>query len=502
MDYLKYVQEQFHHDGDAEICEQMKRVVVKFSVLASDLPGFDTIRAVMTSFPDRDKVDIFLLSESENSFSIQSGSMKTDEDYTGFLDYLDANEKVSVILEITKTIDQNQFSVYCFEKFCEDLNNLQISEVMMGFAHLLSGNDHLFFQVFNKDIFLQTETMVFSSSERTINWKLEKRAQRLNQCRTVSGFADQNIYSVIPEDFHIHVDDPSRLLTVLFGRICTALSLAYLATTSSITAEELRIQIAGQGNVEYMFQLDQVAQNENLYKIYRWIFTDGNPIDKALLARNSISAHCRYTQIDQLDGKTLASIQSNYGLYLKDNVVKYIELTNAMAGFIKEATSGVGDCISQLLNHLKTNLIAMLSFLFTVALANAVSDQPLDNIFTEDITWIMYLVLVGSLIYFAMSVIEVRYAQRKLCEQYNDLVNHYRGILSEEEINHITGNGKMLEKAKKSLAKGMLIWSVVWICMLLAAFIMIDCIGKGPHLLRTIFTAVKNWFVSLGQATP
>lgn len=502
MDYLKYVQEQFHYDGDAEICEQMKRVVVNFSILASDLPGFDSIREVMTRFPDRDKIEIFLLGESENSFSIKSGSMRTDEDYTDFLDYLDANEKVSVILEITKTIDQNQFSVYCFEKFCEDLNRLQISEVMTGFTHLLSGNDHLFFQVFDKDVFFQTGTMVFSSSAKTINWELEKRAQRLDQCRTVSGFADQNIYSVIPEDFHIHVDAPNSLLTVLFGRICTALSLAYLATTSSIAAEELRIQIAGQGNIEYMFQLDQVAENENLYKIYRWIFTDGNPIDKALLARNSISAHCRYTQIDQLDGKTLASIQSNYGLYLKDNVAKYIELTNAMAGFIKEATSGVGDCISQLLNHLKTNLIAMLSFLFTVALANAVSDQPLDNIFTEDITWIMYLVLVGSLIYFAMSVIEVRYAQRKLCEQHNDLVDHYRGILSEEEINHITGNGKMLEKAKKSLAKGMLIWSVVWICILLAAFVMIDCIGNGPHILKTVFTAVNNWFISLGQVAP
>ena len=47
MDYLKYVQEQFHYDGDAEICEQMKRVVVNFSILASDLPGFDSIREVM-----------------------------------------------------------------------------------------------------------------------------------------------------------------------------------------------------------------------------------------------------------------------------------------------------------------------------------------------------------------------------------------------------------------------------------------------------------------------
>lgn len=500
MDYLKYVQEQFNYNGNEEICveERMKTVVMKFSVLASDLPGFETIREVITRFPSRDRVELFMLGESENNFSIESGSMKTDVDYIEFLDYLDTNENVSVTLQIMKSIDQNKFSVYCFEKFCEDLNSLQISEVMKGFTLLLSGNDHLFFQVLDKEIFFYTETMAFSSSDQTINWEMDKREQRLKQCREVSGFIHQNIYSVIPEDFHIQVDYPGNPLTILFGRVSTILSLSYLATTGSIVAEELRIQVTGQRNIDYTLQLDQVAENGELYKIYRWIFTDGNPIDKALLARNSISAHCRYTQIDQLDGKTLASIQSNYGLYLKDNVAKYIELTNAMAGFIKEATSGVGDCISQLLNHLKTNLIAMLSFLFTVALANTVSDQPIDNIFTKDITWIMYLVLAGSVVYYLISITEVRYAQRKLCEQYYELVEHYRGILLEDEIKHITGNGAILEKAKKSLMKGMWIWSLVWISILLVAFVMIDCVGNGPHLLQAVLASVNDWFVLHG----
>lgn len=82
----------------------------------------------------------------------------------------------------------------------------------------------------------------------------------------------------------------------------------------------------------------------------------------------------------------------------KDNVSKYIELTNAMAGFIQESTNNVSDCISELLGHLKSNLIAVVSFIFTATLANIVSDQPLDNIFTYDITIIMYLVFVGSFV--------------------------------------------------------------------------------------------------------
>ena len=39
-----------------------------------------------------------------------------------------------------------------------------------------------------------------------------------------------------------------------------------------------------------------------------------------------------------------------------------------------------------MLDKFKTNLLAILGFLFSVILANIVSDQPLDNIFTKDIT--------------------------------------------------------------------------------------------------------------------
>ena len=504
MDFLKQVQELFHFSSDTKnhIEDRMNNVVMQFSVLASDLPGFDGLKQMVDGFPDRDKVEIFLEGESENSFSIESGSTKSAGDYISFTTQLETDEEVAVTLQVTKSIEQNVFSVYCFEKFCQDLNSLPISKVLEGFSQLLTGIDHLYFQVFDTEVFFKTGTMAFSSGDQTICWELPGRDARLGRCREVSGFIHQNIYSVIPEDFHIQVDYSGNPVTFLFGKVCTALSLAYLATTSSIVAEELRVQITGQRNVDHAVLLCNVAENKELYKIYRWIFTDGNAIDKALLARNSISAHCKYTPISKLDGKTLSSIQSNYNLYLKDNVAKYIELTNAMANFIKESTSGVGDCISQLLNHLKTNLLAMLSFVFTVALANAVSDQPLDHIFTCEITWIMYLVLAGSLVYFIISIAEVLYAKSKLCEQYEDLIEHYKRVLSEDDINHITDNGKMLAKAKKSLKNGMWLWSIVWIVILVAAFVLIDCIGDGPHLLQTLVSSINDWFVSFWKTAP
>ena len=97
-----------------------------------------------------------------------------------------------------------------------------------------------------------------------------------------------------------------------------------------------------------------------------------------------------------MDTKILASIQSNYNLYLKDNVTQYLEMRNKVAEFISDIMSRTGEYATDLLDKFKTNIIAVFGFLFSVILANIVSDQPLDNIFTRDITIILELVLVGS----------------------------------------------------------------------------------------------------------
>lgn len=167
--------------------------------------------------------------------------------------------------------------------------------------------------------------MAFSSASHGIIWGLPDRKIMLDKCRTASNFYRQTIYPLLPEDFNIEVDYAGNPLTQLFSQLSTALTLAYLATTSSIVNNELRIQITGQRSIDFLILLEKVQPNAELYKIYHWIFTDGNAVDKALLARNSISAHCKFTEISNLDGKTFASIQANYNLHLKDNVSKYIE---------------------------------------------------------------------------------------------------------------------------------------------------------------------------------
>ena len=491
MNYLASIQQMFHCSS-MDIAERMKYVNIRFSVYPSDLPSYEEFCAFISSFPSRDTLTFSMKDDAGSSLRVVSNTACTQDPYVDFRSCLYEEDPVYVTIEINKQVAQNQMSIYCYQKFCADLLSLSPSEVLLAFTGLYSEVTHLYFEVFDEDIFFRTGTMAFSSANHNIIWGLPDRKLMLDKCRTASNFYHQTVYPLLPEDFNIEVDYTGNPLSQLFSQLSTALSLAYLATTSSIVNDELRIQITGQRSIDFSNPLSKVKPNTELYKIYHWIFTDGNAVDKALLARNSISAHCKFTEISNLDGKTFASIQANYNLYLKDNVSKYIELTNAMAGFIHDSTNNVGDCISGLLNHLKSNLIAVASFIFTATLANIVSDQPLDNIFTYDITIIMYFVFIGSLVYYMISIWEIHSKKKRMCQQYDDIVAHYQKVLSKEEIQQITDDDRPLIKAQKALSRGIIGWSVAWVLFILCSFIVIDLIGDGPHI-------IENTLLMLGK---
>lgn len=499
MNYLESVQQMFHCSS-MDIAERMKYVNINFSVYTSDLPSYKDLYALISSFPSRDTLTVAMNDDAGSSLRIASNPACTQDRYTDFQANLYKDDPVYVTIEINKQVNENQMSIYCFQKFCADLLSLPHSDVLAAFTTLFSEATHLYFEVFDEDIFFKTGTMAVSSANHSIICGLPDRKIMLDKCRTASNFYHQTIYPLLPEDFNIEVDHAGNPLTQLFSQMSTALSLAYLATTSSIVNNELRIQITGQRSIDFLIPLAKVQSNAELYKIYHWIFTDGNAVDKALLARNSISAHCKFTEISNLDGKTFASIQANYNLYLKDNVSKYIELTNAMAGFIQDSTNNVSDCISELLSHLKSNLIAVVSFIFTATLANIVSDQPLDNIFTYDITIIMYFVFVGSLVYYVISILEVHNKKKRMCKQYNDIVDHYEKVLSKEEIQQITDNGQPLTKAQNALKSGMVGWSIAWVLLILASFTVIDFIGDGPHIIENTFSELGKLLSSIASS--
>ena len=92
---------------------------------------------------DRDKIKIYLVSEGEDTLHLDENM---EDEYIQFLDSLDDDEIVDVNLTIDKKIVNGYLSIYCFEKFAEDINSLPIDKALNVFSGFMkeAGNVMVF----------------------------------------------------------------------------------------------------------------------------------------------------------------------------------------------------------------------------------------------------------------------------------------------------------------------------------------------------------------------
>lgn len=433
---------------------------------------------------NRDKIKIYLVSEGGESFDLKEN---VEEEYAEFLKGLESDETVEVSLTIDKKIVNGYLSIYCFEKFAEDINSLPIDKALNVFSGFMKeAGNVMVFELFDcRDIFY-TKTMFFlAAGSRTLSSTFD-RTKRLSECRENAYFYNQDNYELLPDDFKIEVGYEGNPLGELFLKLETILASCLLASNSFIQDGNLKLQIMGQRSVEYNDALENIQGNNNLYKIYDWMYSGGNIIDKAIIARNIICLHCKYEVLLNIGSEVMSSIQTNYNLYLKDNVTQYLELKNKVAEFISDIVSRTGEYATEMLDKFKANLLAIFGFLFSVILANIVSDQPLDNIFTRDITIISEIVLGASFVYLFISYFQSKYELQKVYDSYDKLKDSYREVLTEEDIRECFQNDtiktEMEEEINKSIRRYLVVWGVFLVILLIA----VEYMSNAPVILPRI----------------
>lgn len=329
--------------------------------------------------------------------------------------------------------------------------------------------------------------MAFESSENaTFKPKID-RNQRLNDCKDAACFYNMNTFEVIPDDFIIEgVMRSGDCLKPLFGKLATVLSLAYVTTSTSIADRVMNVQISGQKTATYKLSIDDIHEDEKWQNIYTWIYTDGNPTDKALIAHNVISLYCKDAKKINLDDEVFEAIKSNYNLYLRKNVTQYLDMKRELAEFIQNVVAHVGDYALAILDKFKKNLIAIFGFLFTVVLTKIGGTQKWDEIFTRDTIYLIEFFVCGSFAYMILCFFEIRFKLKKTKEGYIQLKENYRDILSDIEIKEAFKDDELLRNTESSTRRSTIIWSIAWGILLVAAIIIIE-----------VFTANHGLFVWL-----
>ena len=465
--------------NSSDLSERVQVVECTFTCNGNELPPIENIKCVLNKFPIRDEVKIRLYNDYEETIIFDNHN---DEIIGCEVEvfYQDSKEdtEVNISLEINKMISQNTLSVYNFEKFSNSILNKSNKEILGIFSDFLKNKEYLIFELYDSNLLFWTNTMVFKNYNQNTPEIKFLRSNKIEICKQISSFYNVTDYELIPDDFEIISNSNNNIFEEIFSKLRTLMSMIYVSNTAIIDNESLNVEIIGQRKTCFNYNINtQLVNNDELYKIYKWIFTDGNSVDKAIIARNIISLHCQYDDILRTDQKTFSSIQSNFSLYQRDNVVKYIELKNKLGEYIIKIVTETNDIVTGLTDKFKKNIIACFTFIFTIVLANIVSSNPLNNIFTKDITFLLETILVGSIGYLVISVLEMNYNLKKLERGYEDLKNNYTDILDANDILEIFNNDKTFKDNVKDVKKNRILFTVIWVVAILVCFIGIKCIS-------------------------
>lgn len=471
--------------------ERVSNVNISFEFSADNPLEYSCFSEIASSIPSRDTLKISLENEIEDIL-IWGDSPQAYSHYI----VNSASQTIHAQIQITKSINNHYFSIYSYKHFENDLLSQPLDHILSIFSNLLnSSHGSLIFEIWEDAPLFSTKTMLFASHDYIIDLPVFNREKYLDVCKSISYFQNMHTFKLLPDDFSLESSTPDVPLCKHFDRISSILSLCYISSSSHISNSTMFCSINGHITLDYAIPLCDISHNPTLYQIYSWIMTDGNPMDKVLIARNIISLHCQHSPIISLDNKTIASIQSSFNLYLKKNVVQYIELRNKLNESIGTIITRSGEYATTFLDKFKSNLTAIFAFLFTTVLANIVSDQPLDNIFTADITRMLEVVLLGSVFYMAICKYQANYETNQAFANLGVLRNQYLDILSQEDLNQIFDNNRQLNEVKLTIKKSITWYMIVWLIFLFFAFIITELISSSPTipaLLKLLFKITRN----------
>ncbi len=443
----------------------------------NQLPTYEEISNAISKFNIRDDIQIYLKDESEDSITISRNS-NNKENYGRFIKNNQQLEgDIDIKINIKKDINNNRISIYNIEKFFNKFNEKSLIDNLVFFNTRFKYDSNIIFVNYDNEWMFNTNSIMMVNNDKDITIVQENRKEKIEKCNSVSNFANNMEFELIPEDFSIITTNMDNEFIERLQKFKILFSLIYIADYSYIDEENLKIKLNGFRNRDYIIKLNEFKYNkkyDEFYKIYHWIFQDANEYDKITLTRNVIGMYCKYSHILDIDEKTFLAIKSNYNIYLKDNVDKYIELKNKLTEFVINTSNQMNDIIGNFIGNFEKNIAAFITFILGTMIANIVSDSPLDNILTNDVISIIIAILIGSIGYLVITIIATYYRFLSYKRSYDDLKESYSEILNEQDINIIFKNDKEYFYNKNNIKKISIIFSTIWILIILMAIITIS----------------------------
>ena len=375
-------------------------------------------------------------------------------------------ESVGFRIEILKDVADQCLSVYSPAALGAYLESTSLSDALLALTKRFEGR--LVFECFSGNPGKGTATLLFVNPGDVVpppSAPLTYRGRALALLQE-NAFRTDNVGTLVPQDFAVRQPIGVPALDAFVARAGAALSAMFLSNFSELIEDRLTYRIAGykllSGTVDSLSDL--VDASSTFQRIADWAYGAEGNSDKVGLARNVISLCVQRLEDVPKHPEIWDAIQSNYQIYLKENIATYLEVRNKLAELLAESTHKAHALVDGLLDSIRNGVLIVLTFLLTVVVINGLKDTGPKVIFSSE-----YLAIVWGLL--GLSSLAIWASCRDARSRFDQgaaatrqlLKGMYAHVMLENEIDQhleptLTGNRGYLERQAR---KYLIFWLVL-----------------------------------------
>ncbi len=409
--------------------------ISKKSILPSNLDKFHFINS-------RDSFSIEICdSEKINCKTFVKKSSSSYNDYTSDVLLEDYN---TIKLTIVKEIQEGIVSVYNFSWFCDYIIKQPLKSITFFFNDFFSKcNNNIILECLYDDVNIQTETIKFVHSHNNI---IEKKIEKIRFTRysQLKDFCSYNCkYLFLPEDFHvINNGNNNNDIIELFNRLELLYCSIFLFDVIEID-DQIKYKLNGYKSIYHNidFASINISSHEVYFKIYQWVYNEGNLIDKIGLARNILSLNFKKEDMSILES-TFEAVLSSYKIYQKQNIKQYIEIRNKISDQLFEIQNKADKFVDNFIDSYKKSIFIVLSFFISVVVIRAISNANIAKGFNFEVIMLSYSLIIVSIIVMFYNRWEIKEQLERYTLFYNNLKERYKDLLEDSDIKRILNNDK------------------------------------------------------------
>ncbi|WP_313465529.1 hypothetical protein, partial [Pseudomonas nitroreducens] len=276
-------------------------------------------------------------------------------------------EQIKFSLKISKNVNNGFLSIYSLPSFTAWLEQKETINQIESLAEYFDGR--LVFFVHHPIEDFGSKSIIFTSNSDFQNPQPNALNNRPIELLSENSSLFQLNTKLTPTDFHIITKaDTHGLLHKVFDTAKLAYSLGYIANTTYVNGSSISYKFNGYKSFSTQPKPpeDYIENIELAYKIYCWSYLDGKSGDKLGLIRNLITL-CADQDDLRIDQALWLAIQSNYEIYLKDNISQYLELKNSLSSSISDFSNKALEITDSFINSFQLSSAGTTTFIVTVA---------------------------------------------------------------------------------------------------------------------------------------